>query len=68
MKVEVDQKKCDTTGVCVKECPEVFRFQEGSKKATVISEAIPLGLQEKCIEVAKMCPNNAIVVTGTRLG
>ena len=33
MKIEVDQNKCGTIGICVKECPEVFRFQEGSKKA-----------------------------------
>ncbi len=68
MKVEVDQRKCDTTGICVKECPDVFRFQEGSKKASVIFDVIPLGLQQKCREVAKMCPNNAIVITGTGPG
>ena len=35
MRVKVDQLKCGTIGICVKECPQVFRFQPGSKKATV---------------------------------
>lgn len=62
VKVEVDQRKCDTTGICVKECPQVFRFQEGSKRATVILDEIPLELQQKCMEVAGMCPTNAIII------
>ncbi|MGD2126900.1 MAG: ferredoxin [Desulfobacteraceae bacterium] len=63
MKVEVDQMKCDTTGICVKECPQVFRFQEGSKRATVILDEIPLELEQKCREVSRMCPTNAIVIS-----
>ncbi|MDY0042491.1 MAG: ferredoxin [Desulforhabdus sp.] len=62
MKVEVDQFKCGTIGICVLECPEVFRFQEGSKKAEVILKQIPPGLQQKCREVAKKCPNEAIII------
>ena len=62
MKVEVDQIKCGTIGICVLECPEVFRFQEGSKKAEVILKEIPPGLQQKCREVARKCPNEAIIV------
>ncbi len=62
MKVEVDQLKCRTVGVCVKACPEVFRFQEGSKRATVALEKIPFDLEEKCRKVARNCPNNAIII------
>lgn len=62
MKVEVDQLKCGTIGICVLECPEVFRFQEGSKKAEVILKEIPVGLQQKCREVARKCPNDAIII------
>jgi ferredoxin len=62
MKIEVDQMKCDTSGICVKECPQVFRFQEGSKRATVILDEIPTELEEKCREVAKMCPTDAITI------
>jgi len=63
MKIEVDQILCDITGICVKECPQVFRFREGSKKATVILDEIPVELQQKCREVAGMCPTNAIIIT-----
>ena len=62
MKVEVDQVKCGTIGVCVKTCPEIFRFQEGSKKAIAISYDVPPELVEKCIRAAKGCPNKAIII------
>jgi len=60
--IEVDQIKCQTAGLCVKACPEVFRFQEGSKKATVILKEIPYNLREKCLEAARKCPNEAISI------
>ena len=28
MKVYVDQLRCGTVGLCVKHCPEIFRFQD----------------------------------------
>jgi ferredoxin len=62
MKVDVDQMKCGTVGICVKICPEVFRFQEGSKKATVILDPIPAAYFDKCRRAARECPNNAIIV------
>jgi ferredoxin len=60
MKVEVDAKKCETAGICVQECPEVFRFREGSKKAVSIRERIPPSLEQKCREVADLCPAKAV--------
>ncbi len=62
MKVEVDQVRCSTAGMCVKICPEVFRFQEGSKKAIAIPGDIPPELVQKCIKAATSCPNEAIVI------
>jgi ferredoxin len=41
MRAKVDQLKCRTVGECVKTCPDVFRFQGGSKKATVLLDPIP---------------------------
>jgi ferredoxin len=62
MRVEVDESKCETAGICVQGCPEVFRFQEGSKKAAVIKDGVPPSLEEKCREIADMCPAKAIRV------
>lgn len=62
MRIVVDQVKCHTLGICVMECPEVFRFQEGSKKAISILPEIPPELQEKVRKVARMCPNEAILI------
>jgi ferredoxin len=45
--------------------PQLFRFQEGSKHATVIRgpEAIPPELEPRIVEVAAKCPNGAIKVS-----
>jgi ferredoxin len=62
MKATVDEMKCRTVGLCVKECPDVFRFQEGSKRAAVRIDPIPLSLQACCRRVATLCPNDAIII------
>ena len=62
MRVSVIQNKCGTVGVCVKTCPDIFRFQEGSKKATVIVDKVPPQLEKRCLKAADLCPNKAIVV------
>ncbi|MBN1625344.1 MAG: ferredoxin [Deltaproteobacteria bacterium] len=60
MRMIVDQIKCGTAGMCVKTCPEVFRFQEGSKKAIALFDIIPPSLERKALEAARLCPNKAI--------
>jgi ferredoxin len=62
MKVAVNQATCDTSGVCVQELPELFRFQPGSKKAIARQAEVPARLQERCREVARRCPTGAILV------
>jgi ferredoxin len=62
MRATVDPNKCDVAGICVKVCPEVFRFHEGSKKAYVIRKEIPKDLEQKCLEAAKKCPTKAIII------
>ena len=63
MKVQVDQNKCGTVGLCVKACPEIFRFQEGSKRAAAFSGEIPSELEEKVLKAVNACPNGAIMIT-----
>ncbi len=62
MRVWVDENKCDIIGICVKELPEVFRFHEGSKKAYARQNEVPPALEQRVLEVAGMCPNQAIMV------
>jgi ferredoxin len=62
MRAEVDQLKCRTVGECVKTCPDVFRFQEGSKRATVLLDPIPAHLQEKVRLAARRCPEAAVIL------
>jgi ferredoxin len=62
MRAEVDQLKCRTAGRCVKTCPEVFRFQVGSKRATVTVDPIPPELEGKVREAARSCPEKAVLI------
>ena len=62
MEIWVDQLKCDTTGICVTECPTLFRFQEGSKKAEALLTQVPKALEETCVRIAGRCPTGAIVL------
>ncbi|MBW1981366.1 MAG: ferredoxin [Deltaproteobacteria bacterium] len=62
MRAMVDPRRCDVAGICVKVCPEIFRFHEGSKKAYVIKSEIPRNLEQKCLEAANKCPNKAIII------
>jgi ferredoxin len=61
MRVRVMEEKCGTAGICVKTCPEVFRFQEGSKKAAVTMDKVPPHLVNRCLKAVDSCPNQAIV-------
>ena len=61
MRVRVMQDKCNTAGMCVKLCPEIFRFQEGSKKAEVLMDKVPQHLVEKCKKAVDSCPSKAII-------
>ena len=62
MHVRVMQDKCGTAGMCVKICSEIFRFQEGSKKAEVLMDRVPPHLVSTCFKAVDSCPNKAIVV------
>ena len=62
MKVFVDQIKCKSYGTCVKECPQIFRFQSGNKKAYVIREKVPPELEGLCREMVIKCKANAISI------
>jgi ferredoxin len=60
MKVEVDPVKCETIGICVRECPSYFSFEPGSKKAVTPEGEVPPHLVEKVKRAVEKCPNRAI--------
>lgn len=62
MLIYIDQRKCQTIGICVRECPEIFRFQTGSKKAMITTKIIPEKYMKKCREIATKCPTGAIII------
>lgn len=62
MKARVAQSKCDTSGICVAECPAVFRFQQGSQKAEAITEEVTPSLEEICADIAARCSRDVIIL------
>ena len=62
MRARVLQEKCGGVGMCVKICPDLFRFQEGSKKAATLLDKVPQKFEKECRKAADSCPNKAIVV------
>jgi ferredoxin len=65
MRARVDQVKCDTSGICVARCPELFRFRPGDKKAEVTRDPVPPKMEKRCRAIAKQCPRRAIIVDET---
>lgn len=61
-RARVDQRRCGAIGLCVREAPELFRFQVGSKRATVDAAQIPGFLERKVLSLAERCPYRAILV------
>ncbi|MBD3240170.1 MAG: ferredoxin [Chitinivibrionales bacterium] len=62
LRLMVDQAKCESVGVCVRECPDVFRFRWGNKRATVIADPVPTELRERCLDIVERCPSGAIKI------
>lgn len=63
MKFHVDQTKCKSYGFCVKEFPELFRFQPGSKKAVAIEKDFPPEQVIDSFRILRICPVEAIWLT-----
>ncbi len=62
MRIDIDTRKCVGAGICVIEDPRIFRFREGSKQAMVTHREVPLALETKMRNIARQCPNGAIIV------
>ena len=60
-RVSVDHDKCASSGACVLEEPDAFGWQEGEALAVVLPAAAQLS-DERLVEVAELCPMDAIVV------
>ena len=62
LRVMVNQSKCSSAGIRVKELTEIFRFQPGSKRAEVIVDIVPERFEEQCRKIAEKCPSQAIIM------
>ena len=65
-RVSVDGDVCMSSGKCVADAPEVFRFDDDE-----IAELVPGATQpadERILDLARACPAGALVVTDTDSG
>ncbi|MBD3370272.1 ferredoxin [Candidatus Fermentibacteria bacterium] len=62
MRAKVLPTKCESIGVCVMICPDVFRLQPGSKKAAVVANPVPEIYESACRKAAESVPREAIVI------
>lgn len=58
MNVTVDPLLCNSCGLCVDTCPEVFEM--GPDAAEVIADPVPLDQTECVLDAEESCPVEAI--------
>lgn len=56
----VEPRRCGALGLCVRDVPELFRFQEGSKRAAARFETVAAYLLRRARAAAAACPYRAI--------
>ncbi|HEX9888601.1 MAG TPA: ferredoxin [Nitriliruptorales bacterium] len=62
MKVEVDYERCDSNGLCMAACPEVFEVRDDGF-LYVLQDEPAEELRPKVVEAADVCPTQAITVS-----
>lgn len=65
-KIDIDPEVCMSSGKCVADAPDLFRFDDDE-----IAEMIPGAAQpndERILDLARACPSGALVVTDTDTG
>ena len=60
MKAFVDADLCTGCGLCTEACPEVFQMGDDNV-AVVITESVPIEVEETCQQAAEDCPVEAIL-------
>jgi ferredoxin len=61
MKAKVDADLCIGCGLCVSECPEVFKMADD--KAVAFVAVAPKAAEESCKKAAEDCPVTAIIIS-----
>jgi ferredoxin len=62
MRVKVDQSRCGRLGICTKMYPQVFQVPPGHSEVQVKLENLTPAMAHSLPTLARMCPNQAIVV------
>jgi ferredoxin len=65
-RIAVDQDVCLSSGRCVADAPELFRFDDDE-----IAERVPGALppsDDRIVDLARACPSGALVVTDADTG
>jgi ferredoxin len=62
MKVQIDQEKCCSSGMCALNVPEIFDQRDEDGVGVVLEPSPPDQFQDAVRHAAALCPSGAIVV------
>ncbi|MEU3019660.1 MULTISPECIES: ferredoxin [unclassified Nocardiopsis] len=63
MRVEVDYDQCESNALCMAAAPEVFEVRDDDF-LYLLTEEPGEELREKVLKAARLCPKQAVTVTG----
>jgi ferredoxin len=61
VRVVADVNRCCGYGACKQICPEIYQLGQGGL-VTLVTDIVPEGLEDKAIEGAESCPQEAIAI------
>ena len=61
MKIIVDRDLCESNGLCVEACPEVFRIDDADRLVLLIEEPSE-HLRAQVEQAVRICPRQALAI------
>ena len=65
-RITVDHDACMSSGKCVADAPDLFRFDDDEIAEPVPGAAVPS--DNRIVDLARNCPSEALVVTDAETG
>jgi ferredoxin len=62
MRVRIDQNRCQGHAMCLLACSDLFALNDDDGHGYVLSEQVPVGLEESVDQARRSCPEQAILI------
>lgn len=63
MRVTIDDDRCQGHAMCLLACPDVFALNDEDGHAYVLTEQVPVGLEDAVEQAQRSCPEQAILIS-----